>query len=120
MNDPVPSLSTPPVAEATPEPLNPFFRITIIAAALFVITILAMIASALGPISSSPAKATFDENAGWLLGAELVAILASAFFAMAGDKQSDPADDQAGNENDTPEQETDSTDDNELLHPTTD
>ena len=43
MNAPVPSLPTPPVAEAVPEPLNPFFRITIFAGGLFVITILAMI-----------------------------------------------------------------------------
>ena len=70
MNAPVPSLPTPPVAEAVPEPLNPFFRITIFAGGLFVITILAMIASALGPTSSSSIKAAFDENSGWLLAAD--------------------------------------------------
>ena len=113
MNDPASSPSTPQSARTKPETLNPFFRITIIATALFVITILAMIASALGPISASPARATFDENAGWLLGAELVAILASAFLAMAGDNRNDPTDDHIGNEND-------STDDNEPLHPATD
>ena len=120
MNDTACSPSTPEAARAKPEPLNPFFRITIIAAALFVITILAMIASALGPLSSSAARAAFDENAGWLLGAEMVAILASAFLAMAGDKQSDPLDDLASGESDTPGQATDSTDDNEPLHPATD
>ena len=108
MNDPVPSLSTPPVAEATPEPLNPFFRITIFAGGLFVITILAMIASALGPSSLSSTRAAFDENAGWLLTAEVLAILTSAFFAMAGDQ---------GN---TYEQTTDSTDENEPVHPEAD
>ena len=108
MNDPVPSLSTPPVAEATPEPLNPFFRITIFAGGLFVITILAMIASALGPSSLSSTRAAFDENAGWLLAAEVLAILTSAFFAMAGDQ---------GN---TYEQTTDSTDENEPVHPEAD
>ena len=108
MNDPVPSLSTPPVAEATPEPLNPFFRITIFAGGLFVITILAMIASALGPTSSSTTKMAFDENVGWLLAAEVLAILTSAFFAMAGD--------QGG----TREQFTDSTDENEPVHPEAD
>ena len=108
MNDPVPSLSTPPVAEAAPEPLNPFFRITIFAGGLFVITILAMIASALGPSSLSSTRAAFDENAGWLLTAEVLAILTSAFFAMAGDQ---------GN---TYEQTTDSTDENEPVHPEAD
>ena len=108
MNDPVPSLSTPPVAEAAPEPRNPFFRITIFAGGLFVITILAMIASALGPASSSSTRAAFDENAGWLLVAEVVAILASAFFAMAGDQ------------GETPERATDSTDENEPVHPESD
>ncbi|HAB12575.1 MAG TPA: hypothetical protein DCE47_12880 [Planctomycetaceae bacterium] len=108
MNDPVPSLSTPPVAEAAPEPLNPFFRITIFAGGLFVITILAMIASALGPSSLSSTRAAFDENAGWLLTAEVLAILTSAFFAMAGDQ---------GN---THEQATDSTDENEPVHPEAD
>ena len=108
MNDPVPSLSTPPVAEAAPEPLNPFFRITIFAGGLFVITILAMIVSALGPASSSSTRAAFDENAGWLLAAEVLAILTSAFFAMAGDQ---------GN---THEQTTDSTDENEPVHPEAD
>ena len=108
MNDPAPSLSTPPVAEAVPEPLNPFFRITIFAGGLFVITILAMIASALGPTSSSSIKAAFDENAGWLLAAEVIAILTSAFFAMAGDQDN------------TPEQASDSTDENEPVHPEAD
>ena len=108
MNDPVPSLPTPPVAEAVPEPLNPFFRITIFAGGLFVITILAMIVSALGPASSSSTRAAFDENAGWLLAAEVLAILTSAFFAMAGDQ---------GN---THEQTTDSTDENEPVHPEAD
>ena len=37
MNAPVTSLPTPPVAEAVPEKLNPFFRITIFAGGLFVI-----------------------------------------------------------------------------------
>ena len=108
MNAPVPSLPTPPVAEAVPEPLNPFFRITILAGGLFVITILAMIASALGPTSSSSIKTAFDENAGWLLAAEVIAILTSAFFAMAGDQDN------------TPEQASDSTDENEPVHPEAD
>ncbi|MBO49259.1 MAG: hypothetical protein CMJ69_00585 [Planctomycetaceae bacterium] len=107
MNAPVPSLPTPPVTETVPEPLNPFFRITIFAGGLFVVTILAMIASALGPTSSS-IKTAFDENAGWLLAAEVIAILASAFFAMAGDQDN------------TPEQASDSTDENEPVHPEAD
>ncbi len=108
MNDPAASPSTPSDAEATAEPLNPFFRITIIAGGLFVITILAMIASVLGPASLSSTRAAFDENAGWLLVAEVIAILASAFFAMAGDQ------------GDTPELATDSTDENEPVHPESD
>ncbi|MBO09404.1 MAG: hypothetical protein CMJ68_01440 [Planctomycetaceae bacterium] len=93
------------------EPLNPFFRITIVAGGLFVVTILAMIASALGPETASPAQAAFDENANWLLAAEVAAILASAVFAMAGDNR---------NLNDIHDQATDTTDANEPVHPATD
>jgi len=107
------SLPQPPEAEQpAPRTLNPFFRITIFAAALFVITILVMIASALGAASSSPAKTTFDETAGWLLVVEVVAILASAFLAMAGDS--------ADLQTPISEQANDSTDDNEPRRPETD
>ena len=50
----------------------------------------------------------FDENVGWLLAAEVLAILTSAFFAMAGDQDN------------TPEQASDSTDENEPVHPEAD
>ncbi len=58
--------------------------------------------------SSSSIKAAFDENSGWLLAAEVIAILTSAFFAMAGDQDH------------TPEQASDSTDENEPVHPEAD
>lgn len=111
MNDTDSSRPTADNDQDTVEPLNPFFRITIVAGGLFVITILAMIASALGPETTSPAKAAFDDNASWLLAAEVTAILASAVFAMAGDN---------GKLNDNHDQVTDSTNDNEPVHPTTD
>jgi hypothetical protein len=82
-----------PTPQPTPQPNpnsnrspGPFFRITIMAGALFVVTILAMIASALGAAPSSPARMAFDDNAGWLLAIEVLAILGSAFLAMAGDR----------------------------------
>jgi len=110
MNHPASSPQAPAAEQPAPRTLNPFFRITIIAGALFVITILAMIASALGAAPSSPARTTFDEYAGWLLAVEVVTILASAFLAMAGDTgtpQTEPS-----KTSEPLEQANDSTDDN--------
>tara|TARA_B100000029_G_C17519303_1_gene939210 strand:- start:704 stop:1027 length:324 start_codon:yes stop_codon:yes gene_type:complete len=99
-----------PESEPHPEPLNPFFRMTIASGALFVITILALIASALGPESSSMARATLEDNAGWLLGAEVLVLLVSAGFAMAGDGSSDDnqgtADTSTDDRHDEPERPT--------------
>ena len=112
MNQPASSPQPAEAEQPAPRSLNPFFRITIIASAMFVITILAMIASALGAAPSSPAKTTFDETSGWLLAVEVVAILASAFLAMAGDS-ADP-------QTPMPPQVNDSTDDHEPRRPETD
>ena len=115
MNHPASSPQPTEAEQPAPRSLNPFFRITIIASAMFVITILAMIASALGAAPSSPARTTFDETAGWLLAVEVVTILASAFLAMAGDT-GDPQTESS----EPSEQANDSTDDNEPRRPETD
>ena len=112
MNQPASSPQPAEVEQPAPRTLNPFFRITIIAGAVFVITILAMIASALGATPPSPAKTTFDEAAGWLLAVEVIAVLASAFLAMAGDS--------ADRQTPMHPQVNDSTEDHEPRRPETD
>lgn len=67
--------------DTPPRRLNPFYRVTIIASGLFVLTIFAMIASALGGSSGS----AFDENTGIILTVEVLAILGSVCAAIASD-----------------------------------
>ena len=78
------------MSDSPPKRLNPFYRMTIIASGLFVLTIFAMIASALGGSSGS----AFDENTGMILTVEVLAILGSVCAAIASDspgtENSDP------------------------------
>lgn len=73
-------------------PLHPLYRVTVAAGSLFILTILLLIASALAPSTPSPARALFDEYAGMILALEVLVIMVASFGAMAGDRETPPAD----------------------------
>lgn len=65
-----------------PAPLNIFYRLVLIASALFVITIFAMIANLMGD-PEAPATSLIDRYSGLALFVEFIAVLVFGFLAMA-------------------------------------
>jgi len=69
-----------------PQHVNVFFRITIASGALFVLTIFALLAAALGSGEAPPAR-FLNEFGGWLIAGEVVVTLLVGFVAMAVDRR---------------------------------
>ena len=69
-----------------PKPASLLFRLTAVAAGLFVVTILALIAIVIGN-SQSPGAVWLNRNAGSLFAVEVCAILGLGFAAMAQDRK---------------------------------
>jgi hypothetical protein len=69
-----------------PQHVNVFFRITIASGALFVLTIFALLAAALGNGEAPPAR-FLNEFGGWLIAGEVVVTLLAGFVAMAVDRR---------------------------------
>jgi len=65
---------------------NPFFFLAAFASALFIITILALVASVFGD-NQSPLARLLDQFAGRLIGGEVAAILVTGFLAMFVDRR---------------------------------
>ena len=81
-------LVTQPTLPTTepPPPTSRLFRLTAIAGIVFVVTILALIATIFGD-SHSPAATWLNRHAGTLMAVELAALLSLGFAAMAQDQQ---------------------------------
>lgn len=69
-----------------PKPASLLFRLTAVAAGVFVVTILALIAIVIGN-SQSPGAVWLNRNAGSLFAVEVAAILGLGFAAMAQDRK---------------------------------
>lgn len=69
-----------------PKPASLLFRLTAVAAGLFVVTILALIAIVIGN-SQTPGARWLNRHAGSLFAVEVVAILGLGFAAMAQDRR---------------------------------
>lgn len=69
-----------------PKPASLLFRLTAVAAGLFVVTILALIAIVIGN-SQSPGAVWLNRHAGSLFAVEVFAILGLGFAAMAQDRK---------------------------------
>jgi len=67
-------------------PRNPFFPLAAFASALFIITILALVAGLLGD-SRAPIAQLLDKYAGRLFAVEVAAILITGFLAMFVDRR---------------------------------
>jgi hypothetical protein len=74
--------------------MNPFFPLTILFGGMFIVTILALVASLLGD-PRAPLAQLLDRHAGWLLVAEVVATLATGFLALVVDRRQTLAKDEA-------------------------
>lgn len=74
--------------------MNPFFPLTILFGGMFIVTILALVASLLGD-PRAPLAQLLDRHAGWLLIAEVVATLATGFLALVVDRRQTLAKDKA-------------------------
>lgn len=68
------------------KPASLLFRLTAVAAGVFVVTILALIAIVIGN-SQSPGAVWLNRNAGSLFAVEVAAILGLGFAAMAQDRK---------------------------------
>jgi preprotein translocase subunit SecG len=69
-----------------PQPASLLFRLTAVAAGVFVVTILALIAVVIGN-SQSPGARWLNRNAGAVFAVEVGAILGLGFAAMAQDRR---------------------------------
>ena len=69
-----------------PKPASLLFRLTAVAAGLFVVTILSLIAIVIGN-SQSPGAVWLNRHAGSLFAVEVFAILGLGFAAMAMDRK---------------------------------
>ena len=69
-----------------PKPASLLFRLTAVAAGVFVVTILALIAIVIGN-SQSPGAVWLNRNVGPLFAVEVAAILGLGFAAMAQDRK---------------------------------
>jgi hypothetical protein len=69
-----------------PERPNPFFQLTAAAATLFVITVLALVASMFGD-PDAPQTAFLNERGGTLIAVEVVAILTLGLSALIVDRR---------------------------------
>ena len=65
---------------------NPFFPLAAMASALFIVTILALVAGVFGD-SRAPLSQLLDRYAGRLIAGEVAAILISGFLAMFVDRR---------------------------------
>lgn len=75
-----PDSDPPPVAD-----LNFFFRLAVVAAAVFIITILALVAALFGN-QQAPAAKLINAYGGVLIAGEVAVVLLVAFLAMALDR----------------------------------
>ena len=66
-------------------PRNPFFPLAAFSAGLFIITILAMLASVFGD-PQAPLARLFDQYAGRLIAGEVIATLVTGFLALLVDR----------------------------------
>jgi hypothetical protein len=69
-----------------PAPRNPFFPLAAFFSALFIVTILAMLASIFGD-ERAPLARLFDQYAGRLIAGEVAAILLTGFLALLIDRR---------------------------------
>lgn len=67
-------------------PRNPFFFLAAFSSALFIVTILALVASVFGD-ERAPLARLLDQFAGRLIGCEVAAILVTGFLAMFIDRR---------------------------------
>jgi hypothetical protein len=69
-----------------PAPRNPFFPLAAFCSAVFIVTILAMLASVFGD-ERAPLAQLFDQYAGRLIAGEVAAILLTGFLALFVDRR---------------------------------
>ena len=69
-----------------PAPRNPFFPLAVFCSALFIVTILAMLASVFGD-DGAPLARLLDQYAGRLIAGEVSAILLTGFLALFVDRR---------------------------------
>ncbi|MSR56589.1 MAG: hypothetical protein EXS05_02815 [Planctomycetaceae bacterium] len=67
-------------------PRNPFFPLTAFFGALFIVTILALVAGLFGD-PQAPLAQVLDRHAGWLLTLEAAGLLLSGFLALVVDRR---------------------------------
>ncbi|MBI3863130.1 MAG: hypothetical protein HY290_14665 [Planctomycetia bacterium] len=65
---------------------NPFFQLAAFCSVLFIITILALVASVFGD-ARAPLAQWLDRNFGRLLAAEVIAVLVTGFLALLVDRR---------------------------------
>lgn len=85
-----------------PKPASLLFRLTAVAAGLFVVTILALIAIVIGK-SQTPGARWLNRHAGPVFAVEVGAILGLGFFAMAQDRRQTLRERETGEKPKTPE-----------------
>jgi hypothetical protein len=69
-----------------PRPRNPFFPLAVVCSGLFIVTILALLASVFGD-PQAPLARLFDHLAGRLIAGEVAAILLTGFLALVVDRR---------------------------------
>jgi hypothetical protein len=69
-----------------PRPRNPFFQLAVFCSGLFIVTILALLASVFGD-PQAPLARLLDRFAGRLIAGEVAAILLTGFLALSVDRR---------------------------------
>ncbi len=69
-----------------PDRLNPFFRLVVVASAIFIMTIFALVAATFGG-SASPASQFINAYAGTMFAVEVAVVLVLGLLALAVDRR---------------------------------
>lgn len=99
---------SPPFPDSEPSnrssPTSLLFRLTAIAAAVFIVTILALVSLVFGD-TQSPAARWLHRHAGGLIATEVIAVLVLGFAAMADDRKKTLCHQKSGDSLETPRNE---------------
>ncbi|HLQ46089.1 MAG TPA: hypothetical protein VK137_15215, partial [Planctomycetaceae bacterium] len=77
---------TEPTSQPGPKRANVLFQLSVLSAVVFIVTVLAQVATVFGD-QSAPATKWLNQNAGKLIAAEVVATLLLGFAAMSQDRR---------------------------------